>query len=58
MNELLDIKPASYPKSGIKSKYDKKYFSLSRFLAKTLRVNKPAMKEFPKNLAFGVNVKL
>ena len=31
---------------------------LSRFLAKTLRVNKRAMKKFLKNLSFGVDVKL
>ena len=31
---------------------------LSRFLAKTLRINKPAMKKFLKNLAFEVDVKL
>ena len=33
-------------------------FLSARFLAKTLRVNKPAMKKFPKNLSFGVDVKL
>ena len=33
-------------------------FPLSRFLAKTLRVNKPALKKFLKNLSFGFNVKL
>ena len=31
---------------------------ISRFLAKTLRVNKPAMKNFLKNLSLGVDVKL
>ena len=38
-------------------KYEK-YFFGDRFLAKTLRVNKPAMKRFLKNLSFGVDVKL
>ena len=33
-------------------------FPLSRFLAKTLRVNKIAMKNFSKNLSFGVDFKL
>ena len=32
--------------------------SLGRFLAKTLRVNKIAMKSFLKNLSFGVDFKL
>ena len=31
---------------------------LNRFLAKTLRLNKIAMKKFLKNLSFGINVKL
>ena len=32
-------------------------FTLSRFLAKTLRVNKIAMKSFSTNLSFGVDFK-
>ena len=32
-------------------------FPLSRFLAKTLRVNKTAMKSFSGNLSFGVDFK-
>ena len=46
----------------IKTKKEKKIFlrrfPLSRFLSKTLKVNKPAMKKFLKNLSFGVDVKL
>ena len=33
-------------------------FSLSKFLAKSQRVNKIAMKSFSKNLSFGVDFKL
>ena len=33
-------------------------FSLSRFLAKTLRINQPAMKNFLENMSFRVDVKL
>ena len=45
----------------IKTKYKKVFlrrFPLSKFLAKTLRVNKIAMKSFSKNLLFGVAFKL
>ena len=35
-----------------------RFLPLSRFLAKTLRVNKPAMKKFLENLSFGVDIKL
>ena len=33
-------------------------FLLSRYLAKSLKLNKPVMKKFLKNLSFGVDVKL
>ena len=35
-----------------------RHFPLSRFLAKTLRVNKIAIKSFSKKLSFGVDFKL
>ena len=44
-----------------KLKYEKIFLRrlpLSRFLAKPLKVNKSAMKEFLKNLTFEVDVKL
>ena len=52
-----------YPRPDIITKYEKKKIFLRRlplnsFLAKTLRVNTPAMKKFLKNLSYGVNVKL
>ena len=51
----------SYPRSVIKNEIRKIFLRrvpLSRFLAKTLRVNKPAMKNFFKILLFGGNIKL
>ena len=42
----------------MKKKIFLRRFALSRFLAKTLRVNKPVMKKFLKNLSSGVDVKL
>ena len=53
--------PISNPRSDIKTKYKKIFLRrlpLSRFLAKTLRVNKIAMKTFTKNLSFGIDFKL
>ena len=41
-------KSDSYTRSGIKTKYEKEKI----FLAKTLRVNKPAMKNFLKKSVF------
>ena len=50
----------SYPKSDIKTKSDKKNFFgdflSADFWKKLSRVNKPAMKNFLKNLSFGVDV--
>ena len=47
---------------ALKTKYKKKLllrrFPLSRYLAKTRRVNKPAMNKFLKNLSFRFDVKL
>ena len=40
------------------TKLDRRKIFLRRFLAKTLRVNKPPKKKFLKNLSFGVDVKL
>ena len=50
-----------YPRSVIKYEIWKIFLRpirLRRFLRRTLRVNKPALKKFLKNLAFGVDVKL
>ena len=49
----------SSPRPDIKTKYEKRRFPLSRFLAKNLRVNKIAMKSISKkNLLFEVDFKL
>ena len=45
-------------KRNIKKKTVLRRIPFSRFLAKTLRVNKPAMKKFLKILSFGIDVKL
>ena len=59
---LLNKKPGTIPRSDIATKYEKKIFLRriphNRFLAKPLRVIKHVMKEFLKNLSFGVDVKL
>ena len=59
---LLDAKAwVRIPVQSSKMKYKKIFLRrlpLSRFLAKTLRVNKTAMKKFLKTLSFGVDVKL
>ena len=58
---LLHEKPGFEPKARYLTKIRKVFlrrFPLSRFLAKTLRVNKIAMKNFSKNLSFGVDFKL
>ena len=51
----------SSPRPDIKTKYEKYFFGdflpLSRFLAKTLKVNKISMKNFS-NLSFGVDFEL
>ena len=51
----------SYPRSVIQNEIWKIFLRrlpLSRLMAKTLRVNKAAMKKILKNLSFGVDVKL
>ena len=59
---LLDAKAwVRIPGQSSEMKYEKYFFGdflSSRFLAKTLRVNKPAMKKFVKNLLFGVDIQL
>ena len=58
---LLDEKPVFESQARHQNKIRKVYlrrFPLTRFLAKTLKVNKIAMKSFSKNLSFGVNFKL
>ena len=50
-----------YTRSVIKNEIRKIFLQrllLSRFRAKTLRVNKPVMKKVLKNLSFGVDIKL
>ena len=58
---LLDVKLGSYPRSGIKMKYENKTFlrrmPLSRFLTKTMIVNLP-WKSSSENLSFGVDFNL
>ena len=60
VGSVLDVKFGCV--LDIKTKYLKKillqWFPLSRFRAKNLKVNKLAVKEFLKNLSFGVFVKL
>ena len=54
-------KPGFEPQARRKNQIQKVFlrrFSLSRFLAKSLRVNKIAMKGFSKKLSFGVDFKL
>ena len=58
---LLDIKPGFEPQARHQNKIQKvclRRFPLSRFLAKTLRINKIAMNSFSQNLSFGVDFKL
>ena len=58
---LLGEKPGFESQARHQNKIRKVFlrrFPLSRFLAKTLRVNKIAMKSFSKNLSFGVDFKL
>ena len=58
---LLDEKSGFESQARHQNKIRKVFvrrFPLSRFLAKTLRVNKIAMKSFSKNLSFGVDFKL
>ena len=57
----VNEKPGFEPQPRHQNKIRKVFlrrFPLSRFLAKTLRVNKIAMKSFSKNLSFGVDFKL
>ena len=54
---LLDEKPAFEPQVRHRNKI-RKLFPLSRFLAKTLRANKIALKISQKNLSFGIDFKL
>ena len=58
---LLHEKSGFEPQTRHQNKIQKvifRRFPLSRFLAKTLRVNKIAMKSFSKNLSFAVDFKL
>ena len=58
--KLLDEKPGFESQERQQNEIRKVFlrrFALSRFLAKTLRVNKIAMKSFSKNLSFGVDFK-
>ena len=58
---LLDEKPGFESQARHQNEIRKIFlrrFPLSRFLAKTLRVNKNAMKSFPKNFSFGFDFKL
>ena len=58
---LLDEKPGFESQARHQNEIRKVFlrrFPLSRFLAKTLRVNKIAMKSFSKYLSFGVDFKL
>ena len=58
---LLDEKPGSESQGRHQNEIRKVFlrrFPLSRFLAKTLRINKIAIKSFSKNLSFGVDFKL
>ena len=58
---LLDEKPGCKSQARHQNEIRKVFlrrFPLSTFLAKTLRVNKIAMKSFSKNLSFGVDFKL
>ena len=58
---FLNIKPEFEPQARNQNKMQKVFlrrFSLSRFLATTLRANKIAMKSFSKNLSFEVDLKL
>ena len=59
---LLNEKPGFEPQIRHQNKIQKVFFfwrfPLSRFLAKTLGVNKIAMKSFTKHLSFGVDFKL
>ena len=59
--QLLDVKPGFEPKARHQNKIQKLFlrrFSLSRFLAKTLRVNKSCHEMFLKKLSFGMDFKL
>ena len=53
---LLDVKHGFISQDRHQNEIWKK--SLRRFLARTLRVNKPARKNFSKNLLFGVDAEL
>ena len=59
--DLFDEKPRFGPQDKHENKIQKIYlrrFPFSRFLTKTLRVNKVAMKKFLTNLSFEVDFKL
>ena len=61
VDSLLDEKPVFESQARHQNEIRKVFlwrFPFSRFLAKTLRVNKIAMKSFSKNLSFGVDFKL
>ena len=51
---IIDVKPGFV----CQIRHQNEIFLLSRFLAKTMGVNKPAMKMVLKNLSFEVQVKL
>ena len=58
---LLDVKPEFEPQARHQNEVQKIFlqrFPLSRYVAKTLRVNKISMKSFSKILSFGVDFKL
>ena len=58
---LLDVKPGFGPQARHQNEIRKIFLRrlpLSRFLSKTLNVNKIATKSFSKNLSFGVDFKL
>ena len=49
--------PGQASKRNMKKKIFLRRFPVSRSLAKTVRVNKPDMENFLKNLSFGIDVK-
>ena len=55
---FLKKKNFFFTKKDLETPYSGCPLALSRFLAKTLRVNKIAMKSFSKNLSFGIDFKL